>query len=283
MKVSIITPTLNSEKYILENLESVHLWQNKNIAIEQIIVDGNSTDQTIDIVKSFKQKYNANIEIIQSKDKNMYDAINKGLKAVTGNIWACLNSDDIYNPKAITLVVNEFNKNPDLDVVYGYLDIIDENGIFLRKKYLPKFNLNYLILRKHCSTINQPASFLQKRVIDDIGYFNINYNYASDYDYFIRVGSKCKMKLIKKSITKFRQHETSISYNKKSQNIQWNESDLISKKYIEDLSINQANLYKENLRYYIIQIKLINSRFLLSQILETAKSNSWKDYIKLLK
>ena len=74
--------------------------------------------------------HKADIKIITGKDKSMYDAINKGLKAMSGDIWACLNTDDEYNPDIFSVVVEEFRRSKDVDVVYGYLDIIDENGKF---------------------------------------------------------------------------------------------------------------------------------------------------------
>lgn len=267
MKVSIITPTLNSEKYILNNLESVHLRQSGKFTIEQIIVDGNSTDGTIDIIESFMQKYGANIKIIVGKDKNMYDAINKGMNYISGDIWACLNSDDYYNPNIINVINRQFKKNSDLDVVYGYMDIINKKGTFLRQSILPKFKFDYLILSKYCINIKQPAVFLKKNVIQKVGYFDINYKYASDYDYFIRVASRCKMKLIPQTITHFRDHEESISTNNKTRTLQCSESEHISNKYINDFQLKQRMLYLDNIKFYLIQIKLKNIRFIIQRLL----------------
>lgn len=266
-KVSVITPSLNSEKFIENNLKSVHLWQKGDFSIEQIIIDGGSTDRTIEIIKSFKERYNADITIIQGQDKNMYDAINKGLKITKGNIWACLNTDDQYNPGIIFLVVEEFNKHPEIDVVYGYLDMVDENMNFLQTLYLPKFDLKLLILTRGCWCINQPATFLRKTVIDKVGYFDIKYKYASDYDYLIRVGVKCKTKLISKSFTKFVVHSNSISSCEKTKIIQIKESEEISNKYKDKFNIVNKNLFLDYLRFYLIQFKLKNIKYICIRII----------------
>jgi len=280
MKISIITPSRNSEKYIENNLKSVHLQQNGDFSIEQIIVDGNSTDRTIEIIESFKKQHNANITIIQGKDKNMYDAINKGLKAMTGDVWACLNTDDLYYPGIVSLVAKEFNRSPDVDVVYGYPDMIDENGKFIHTLYLPKFNLDFLVLRGYCLTILQPASFLRRRVVDKIGYFDINYNYASDYDYFIRVGAGCKLKRVHKSFTQFREHPDAITCNEKTRSVQWDESVGISKKYMDEFGIKPRSLLYDNLKLYLTQLKLKNLKYAIERIYGLTESNSWSIFLK---
>ncbi|NPE30014.1 glycosyltransferase [Methanococcoides sp. SA1] len=280
MKISIITPSLNSERYIESNLNSVHLRQDGDFSIEQIVIDGNSTDRTLDIIESFKEDHDANIRIIQGKDKNMYDAINKGLKSMNGDVWACLNTDDLYYPGIINVVANEFNKSPGLDVVYGYPDMIDENGKFLHTLYLPSFNLEYLVLRGYCLTILQPASFLRRSVLDKVGYFDISYNYASDYDYFIRVGSECKMKLIETSFTQFRQHPDAITCNETTRSVQTDETLSISQKYIDKFNINQRSLFFDNLKLYARQLKPDNLRYAITRLNEINKSNSWGCFLK---
>ena len=280
MKVSIITPSFNSEKYIENNLKSVHLAQTGDFVLEQIIIDGGSTDRTIEIIKNFKEKSVANIKLLQGKDKSMYDAINKGLGIMEGDIWACLNTDDLYYPGILDLVVKEFNKNPEIDVVYGYPDMIDEKGNFLHTLYLPEFDLEFLVLRGYCLTILQPASFLRKRVLDKVGYFDIQYRYASDYDYFIRVGYACKMKLLRKSFTQFREHPAAITHNERTRNVQTEETLSISKKYMNKFGIKQRSLLIDNIKLYLRQLKCNNYKYALSRINELTKTNSWRWFLK---
>ncbi len=281
MKVSIITPSFNSEKYIENNLESVHLSQKGDFELEQIIVDGGSTDRTIEIVRSFKEKHNANIQIIQGKDKSMYDALNKGLKAIDGDVWASLNTDDLYCPGVVDVVVKEFSEQSDLDVVYGYPDMIDENGKFMYTLYLPEFDLDFLILKGYSLTILQPAAFFHRRVIDKVGYFDINYKYASDYDYCIRAGYKCKMKLIRRSFTQYRIHPGSITWgNEKRRSVQTEETFSISKKYMDQFGIKQRSLFLDNLMLYAIQLKFNNFGYILKRLTEITTSKSWHRFLK---
>jgi glycosyltransferase involved in cell wall biosynthesis len=281
MKISIITPSLNSEKYIENNLKSVHLQQKSgDFFIEQVIIDGNSTDRTIDIIKAFREKYSANIKIIQGKDKNMYDAINKGLRAMTGDIWACLNTDDFYYPETLSLIAAEFSSHPEIDVVYGYTDMIDEDEKFLHTLYLPEFNLSFLILKGHCLTIQQPSSFLRRRVLDKVGFFDIDYRYASDYDYFIRIGSECNMRLIKRSLTQFREHPASISSNNITRSSQALESLSISEKYIKKYGIKKRSLLFGNLNFYSKQLRSNNLKYIKNRIREVISSNSLKSFMQ---
>jgi glycosyltransferase involved in cell wall biosynthesis len=261
-KISIITPSLNSEKYITGNLESVHLHQSGDFSIEQIIVDGGSTDQTIDIINNFKELYHVDIKVIQSIDKNMYDAINKGLRLIEGDIWACLNTDDRYNSEIFSKVIKIFMRNPKVDVIYGYLDYIDESGKFICTSYFPKFDLQFLLV-KGCLNISHPGIFLRKQVIKKVGFFDISYNYASDYDYIIRVASKCNLKMFHRSVTKFRIHSKSISCNNETKKIVKEESERISKKYINELGISDKNLVLKLLLLRLTQIRPNNFRHIM--------------------
>lgn len=94
MKISIITPTYNSEKTLKDTLESILKQTYTNY--EHIIVDGNSKDNTMQIVKEYEQKYQGKLKYISERDAGIYDAMNKGIKIVTGDIIGILNSDDIY-------------------------------------------------------------------------------------------------------------------------------------------------------------------------------------------
>lgn len=126
-KISVITPTKNSERHILETLESIH---NQGYPeVEHIIVDGLSRDSTLDIVKDFMVSRSCrNIRIIVKEDKNMYEAINTGLAEVTGDIYAYLNSDDCYRNGAFETVARYFDRHNHIDMIYGNCHYVDENG-----------------------------------------------------------------------------------------------------------------------------------------------------------
>ena len=205
-KISIITVCFNSVNTIEETIQSVINQQYKNV--EYIIIDGGSKDGTLEIIKCYERQISYWETL---PDKNMYDAINKGLAKVTGHLWMSLNSDDfLVNSTILDDVVAEYVKYGDQYIAY-FGDIIR-----LKKGIRSRINLfsidhSILLASGHCSFMPQPSTFLLKEVIETIGYFDLQYNYASDYDYFLRVTHKYKVRHIPKAFTVFRDHETSIT------------------------------------------------------------------------
>ena len=119
LKISIITVTKNSEEYLLENIKSIKNQTYQNY--EHIIVDGNSTDNTLNIVHNFDQ----NIRLIKNKnDQGLYHAMNVGIENSTGDIIGILNSDDVYYKNALEIVNKYFNKISDLDFLFGSVYIL---------------------------------------------------------------------------------------------------------------------------------------------------------------
>lgn len=112
--ISIITVSFNSEKYIEQTIKSVLDQSYKNI--EYIIIDGGSSDQTVKIIK----KYNNKIDYwVSEKDSGLWNAMNKGINLSKGSIIGIINSDDYYYKNALQTIANYFNKNPDIDFVFG--------------------------------------------------------------------------------------------------------------------------------------------------------------------
>ena len=127
-KVSIITPSYNQGQFIEETILSAKNQDYPNI--EHIVIDGNSTDSTLDIL----HKYDNDIIWISEPDRGQSDALNKGFRIATGEIIGWLNSDDIYLPGAVKKAVDALMNNPKFDIVYGDYLIIDENSKVLLKK-----------------------------------------------------------------------------------------------------------------------------------------------------
>jgi glycosyltransferase involved in cell wall biosynthesis len=199
-KISIITPSFNQGEFIEETILSV-LNQNYD-NIEYIIIDGGSSDNTINIIKKYEHKIKY---WISENDDGQTDAINKGFERSSGDILCWLNSDDVYLPGTIQNIVNYFNTNPTIDVVYGDLEIIDKSGLVLGiKKVIPYSFRSQLFT---ASLIPQPSSFWRASVTNRIGILNENYHYQMDYEYFVRMGAyNLNFGIIKKSLTQFRLH-----------------------------------------------------------------------------
>lgn len=179
MKVSVITPSYNQGRFIERTLRSVS--SQVGVELEHIVVDGGSSDQTVEILKAFKPAVRWESE----RDKGQTDAVNKGLRATTGEIIGWLNSDDIYYPGAITKVVAFFDANPDVDVVYGMADHIDlEDNAF---ESYPTEPWDFQRLKETCF-ICQPALFFRRRLVEQYGYLDDALNYCMDYEYWLRLG-----------------------------------------------------------------------------------------------
>jgi glycosyltransferase involved in cell wall biosynthesis len=177
--VTVITPSYNQGRFIEETILSVLNQDYPNI--EYIIMDGGSTDQTLEILWKYKDR----ITWYSEKDKGQSDAINKGLRLAKGEILAYLNSDDTYLPGAITRAVLYLtSENPDLPLVYGEGYFITAEGTIIERFPTEPFDLRYLA--KTCF-ICQPATFWKRDVLETIGLFDENLHYAMDYDYWIRV------------------------------------------------------------------------------------------------
>lgn len=175
--VSIVTVCLNSGATIRKTLESV--CQQSYLEIEHIIIDGVSTDNTLQIVEEFGENVSC---VISEKDNGIYDAMNKGLRATTGDIVYFLNSDDsLCDPDVLMHVVSEFRRDPGIELLYGNAIIVTKDGSYQRKfNWLTRRNLIY-------SYLCHQAVFTKKSVFDSVGDFDLSYRIASDFDWLLRV------------------------------------------------------------------------------------------------
>ncbi|MFA6995447.1 MAG: glycosyltransferase family 2 protein [Patescibacteria group bacterium] len=178
MKISVITISYNSAKTIARTIESV-ISQNYS-DLEYIIIDGGSTDGTLDIIK----KYGSRItHIVSEPDSGISDAFNKGLKLASGEVTGILNSDDWYEPETLKIVVSKL-ADPTADFMVGALRYWDEKGnnfiVYPDKNYQKRISYKM-------PHLNHPTVFFKTEVYRSVGLFNPKYHYAMDYDFFLRV------------------------------------------------------------------------------------------------
>lgn len=178
-KISIITATYNSAATVRDTLKSVA--SQSYPAVEHVIVDGLSKDNTLDIVK----KYPHVAQVISEKDKGIYDAMNKGIDLVTGDVVGILNSDDFYAHDDVLEDVMDLFRDPAVDCVYAdlqYVDAVDTNkvvrtwisGKYKREKFL------YGWMPPH------PSFFVRKELYNELGKFNLSLRSAADYELMLR-------------------------------------------------------------------------------------------------
>jgi glycosyltransferase involved in cell wall biosynthesis len=204
--VSIITPSFNQGKYIKETIESV-LNQNYS-SVEYIVVDGRSTDNTLDILK----KYNTKIKWLSEQDRGQAEAINKGIQLTAGEIIAWLNSDDTFLPGAIKNVIDCFLKHPKVKMVYGKSNFIDTAGKIVGRYPTEPFDYRRLAVSNF---ICQPSAFFKRHAFFDVGGLNPQLHYSLDYDLWIRITKNFQVKYIAQFLSNYRLHKTSktVAYN----------------------------------------------------------------------
>ena len=206
-KVTIVTAVYNGEKYLEETIKSITNQTYSNI--EYIIIDGNSTDSTVEIIKKYEDKI---AYWVSEKDNGMYDAINKGFQKATGDIFAYLNADDLYCDKfVIENVVKMFEKN-DVDLVFGNVEFIDANSkhlYFYKSIELPRIMIKYL---KRVPFAQQTA-FWKRNVYNEINGFDDSLKYVADSKFFFSIifNKKYHYRKINKYIAKFRWHDEGFS------------------------------------------------------------------------
>ncbi|NWF88258.1 MAG: glycosyltransferase [Ignavibacteriaceae bacterium] len=189
MKISVITPTNNSEKTILNNVESVTNQTYHNF--EHIIIDNLSTDNTLNLIrKEYEQKQlSSNLKVISEKDAGISDAFNKGIAMASGGVIGILNSDDyFYNNLVFEKVVKEFNSN---EILFVHGNIFFEDKIYgsnVRKPLLCPIQT--------AMPYNHPTMFFRKDVYKKYGMFDTSYKYAMDFEFICR---------LEKQISNFRQ------------------------------------------------------------------------------
>ena len=178
--LSIITSVYNGEKYLEECIKSLHAQKFKNY--EHIVIDGGSTDKTIEIIKKYEDKIDY---WCQKKDKGIYDAFNLGMKLATGKYIGFLNSDDVYEPNAFDYLTKYINDYPNKDFIFG--SVKKHWGVLYG--YRPyKIHWSWGFYSSHST-----GFFIKLNSAKKVGLYNLKYKYSSDYDYFYRMIVKKKL------------------------------------------------------------------------------------------
>ena len=211
LKISIIIPTFNSEKYIRDTLSSI-ISQGYS-PLEIIVKDGGSVDQTISIVKSFNQK---SVKIISKKDKGQYDAINQGMSYATGDIFCWLNSDDIYLPYTLKLVNDIFSKFDKVSWIIGLNTFINSESILYKMAnnhvvYPQKLIRNGFYQDKCLGFLQQESMFWRKKVWDKTNGLRTSIDLAADFDLWLNFSKKFKLYSVNVPLASFRIHDTNRS------------------------------------------------------------------------
>jgi glycosyltransferase involved in cell wall biosynthesis len=199
--ISIVTPSYNQAPFLEQTILSVLDQSYPNI--EYIIIDGGSTDGSVEIVRKYAQRLGY---WVSESDEGQADALRKGLERASGEIVAYLNSDDAYLPHAIASVAAAFQRDPNLALVHGDLLLVDSDGkvIGQRRGREGDFLKFFLDL---ANPIQQPSAFLKRSAFDEVGGIDPSFHLLMDYDLWVRVGLRgMKIRHIPEALSLFRVH-----------------------------------------------------------------------------
>jgi len=184
MKVSIITVCFNSDKYLRDTIKSVLSQDYQDI--EYIIVDGASKDNTLNIIKEYEPLFNGRMTWISESDKGLYDAMNKGIKMATGDIIGTLNSDDFFtSDNIISQVAETFNKDENLEIVYGDIHFVNPENLNKSVRYYSSSVFKPSLLRLGFMPAH-PSMYIKRDCFNNYGYYSLDYKIAADFDLVVR-------------------------------------------------------------------------------------------------
>lgn len=199
-KLSIMTPSFNSGDYIEETIKSVLEQDYDNF--EYFIIDGGSTDNTLNIIKKYEKKYPDKIKWISKPDNGQTDAINKALRMSSGDWFAWINADDYYESNIFSKLISFLKNHPNAGVVYGNCFEIQLNG--KRRLMIPPKRVSNRFLRIYGSKIYGPSSFFNMKSLKKIGEFDEKINYWMDYEMYVRISKYFQLKYVPLNIANFR-------------------------------------------------------------------------------
>jgi len=264
-RVSIVTPVYNSEKYLKFTVESVLSQTYPNI--EYIVIDGGSKDNSVEIIKGYGDRVSY---WVSEPDAGMYDAINKGLKLASGDIFAYLNSDDLYCPDTVAAAVNSLMRSPYADLVFGDCEFIGPGGESLYTYRYPKYRWRSFVSMNY-STIPQPTAFWRRNVHEKVGYFDPNLRMCADFDFFAKVGESCRVERINRTLASFRVHSASLTALHHQRN-----SDEVNQ--VHARHVRWGKIQSWFLRFMLsAQVKFMNVPALIKKV----RLSSWKTVLPL--
>jgi glycosyltransferase involved in cell wall biosynthesis len=203
-KITIITPSYNQGRFLEETILSVI---NQNYpSLEYIIIDGGSTDKSLDIIK----KYEKHLTFwLSEKDKGQSEALNKGLKKASGDIVAWLNSDDLYCENTLHEIAALFTKHKNKDIIYGDVMNFLENGTETR--VINRFDLKDFFKR---ISIHQPSVFWRRKLLDETGLLDETLYYCMDYELWMKLFLNYPSLKVDTVFSRFREHSASKTNSK---------------------------------------------------------------------
>ncbi|MEI6437339.1 MAG: glycosyltransferase family 2 protein [Candidatus Omnitrophota bacterium] len=258
--LSIITPSFQQGQYIRRTLESV-LERQDYPFVEHIVVDGLSTDGTLEILKEYQSRFPEKMRYLYEKDYGQADAINKGFKRLTGDIVGWINSDDYYEDNIFAYIVDFFERHADVDMIYGRCNLVNATGQFIGT-FEDDYGFKVCGINKHSvfsydilmnvysGLIPQQTVFFRRRVFEKVGYLDDSYNLTMDYEFWLRIGRQGTIVCVDKLLANFRSHGEAKTNFKNRYNF-----------IAESLRAREANGGRFACRFYVFVAKVAIKTF----------------------
>ena len=238
-KVSVITPTLNCATTIADCIQSVASQDYGNI--EHIVVDGESTDGTLDFLRL------QNVDVISEYDTGIYDAINKGIARATGEIIHILNADDWYKHQTVISRMVEFMVDKELDVGHARVEQVGNNQELVK---IVGYDVNRRKLLKKCK-VAHPAVFVRRSVYESFGNFSTGFRIAGDHEFLLRIWDQVNVGFLPEVITVMRLGGVSNS----QVSLSYRESMAAALLHGQAPTVGFVNYYIERFKSAILQLK----------------------------
>lgn len=205
-RISVITVTLNAERFLPQCLASVA--EQGDDLLEHVIIDGGSTDSTLEIIKAHAGT-NPKLRWISESDRGISDAMNKGVALATGDIVTHLNADDYYsNADVLGTVQDCFTRNPDYRWMTAGFTFVSGEGAFIRDIRVRRYSFRRLV---RGNILLHPSTFISRDLFNAVGGFNVSLSYCMDYDLFLRLASESPPLVVDRQLSCFRVHPGSRS------------------------------------------------------------------------
>lgn len=207
IRIGVVTPTLNAERYIEKTLRSIWSQASANVEVDHVIVDGGSVDRTLEIASRYPSRTIASVD-----DHGMYDAVNRGISAVRGDIVGYINADDEVAPGGFGLIGAAFGRYPDVGWLCGRVEYVDGGG-----RVLGSMTPVRLSLRSFAgigwSCIPQQTVWARRSFHERVGSFDTAYKNCGDYDWYARALRLQHPLMLQATLGRFRLHSSQLSHD----------------------------------------------------------------------
>ena len=266
--VSIVTPTLNQGRFIEATIRSIKAQTYTNF--EHIVVDGGSTDQTLEILRRHESTYP--MRWVSEPDRGMYDAVNKGMRLATGEILAYLNSDDLYFPWTLAAAVEGLQRHSDAGAVYGDSIKIDlASGVQHALFGLPLSRTVVARAGPWAGLIVQPTVFWRRSTMAAVGPLDDRLRYVGDREFILRIAAAFALRRVDEFLAVEQQHDRTLT---RSQGRQLEEED--------DRAIPRTRAWRSRARvrvYIAVWRRVMWARFLTAYLLRRS-NGPWGDLLR---